>query len=166
MLKIDFWNIVFILINLLVWYWFVKRFLFGPISEIIEKRKQMVETDLDAAKQDRAEAMQMKQKYDASISDAKQAAAAILDEAHARAGVKYSEMMEQAKKDAEKAIEDARKNIELEKEKSLHELEAQVSVLAMDAAEKVLKEQSSEARDRAAYDSFLSAASKDDGDKK
>lgn len=157
MLKIDFWNIAFILINLLVWYWFVRRFLFGPIAKIIEERQKVVENDLDSAKQSRTDAEALKQRYEASIADAKQEAAAIIDDAHARADVKYSELMQQAKSDADRVLADTRKTIALEQEKSMHELEGQISVLAMAAAEKVLAEKSSEARDRAAYDSFLGA---------
>lgn len=158
MLKIDFWNIAFILINLLVWYWFVKRFLFGPISAVIEKRRETVEQDLDAAKQSREEAQVLKEQYEASIADAKQEAAQILEQARVRAGEQYEETMQKARQDAEQKLAEAQKNIALEREKSMHELETQISSLAMDAAEKILLTQHSKEQDRQMYELFLEKA--------
>ena len=49
MLRIDFWNIVFTLINILVLYAFMRHFLIGPVRKIIEDRKNTIENDLDGA---------------------------------------------------------------------------------------------------------------------
>ena len=40
MLNINFWNIAFTVINLLVLYLFLKHFLMKPLMEIMEKRPQ------------------------------------------------------------------------------------------------------------------------------
>lgn len=47
MLNINFWNIAFTVINLLVLYLFLKHFLMKPLMEIMEKRQAQVETDLN-----------------------------------------------------------------------------------------------------------------------
>lgn len=39
MLNINFWNIAFTVINLLVLYLFLKHFLMKPLMEIMEKRQ-------------------------------------------------------------------------------------------------------------------------------
>ena len=44
MLNINFWNIAFTVINLLVLYLFLKHFLMKPLMEIMEKRQAQVET--------------------------------------------------------------------------------------------------------------------------
>ena len=49
MLNINFWNIAFTVINLLVLYLFLKHFLMKPLMEIMEKRQAQVETDLNDA---------------------------------------------------------------------------------------------------------------------
>lgn len=43
MLNINFWNIAFTVINLLVLYLFLKHFLMKPLMEIMEKRQAQVE---------------------------------------------------------------------------------------------------------------------------
>ena len=49
MLNINFWNIAFTIINILVLYLFLKHFLMKPVMAILEERKQMVEKELDEA---------------------------------------------------------------------------------------------------------------------
>ena len=39
MLRLD-WNLLFTVINLLILYFLMKRFLFKPVNEILEKRQQ------------------------------------------------------------------------------------------------------------------------------
>lgn len=155
MLKIDFWNIAFIFINLLVWYWFVRRFLWGPVSAIIEQRQKQVEKDLDEAQQDREAAQEMKQHYEASIADAKQEAEAILADARVKADAKYAATLQKAQQDADRKLEDAQRNIALEKEKRMRELEQEIAGLAMDAAEKLLTEGHDSSYDDRMYDAFL-----------
>ena len=56
MLNINFWNIAFTVINLLVLYFFMRHFLVKPMQAILEERKQMVERDLDDATRSKQEA--------------------------------------------------------------------------------------------------------------
>ena len=46
MLNLNIWNVAFTVINLLVLYLFMKRFLIGPVRRILDERKQMIEHDL------------------------------------------------------------------------------------------------------------------------
>ena len=57
MLNINFWNIAFTVINLLVLYLFLKHFLMKPLMEIMEKRQAQVETDLNDAASEKQEAI-------------------------------------------------------------------------------------------------------------
>lgn len=70
MLNLNIWNVAFTVINLLVLYLFMKRFLIGPVRRILDERKQMIEHDLDEAKNRETEARQMKEQYQTSIGNA------------------------------------------------------------------------------------------------
>lgn len=48
-------TILFTVINILVLFLFLKKFLFGRVNAIMEKRAQMVQADLDHAKETVAE---------------------------------------------------------------------------------------------------------------
>lgn len=158
MLKIDVWNIAFTVVNLLVLYWFMKRYLFGPVTAILAERQSMIEHDLDAASDAKGEALKLKEQYEASMGNADEEAARIVADARARAGEEYDKILDRAGTDAGKKLEQAEKTIALEQEKSMHELEASIAGLAMTAAEKLLEEKRSRERDRDMYESFLDKA--------
>ena len=89
MLNLNIWNVAFTVINLLVLYLFMKHFLIGPVRSILDERKQMIEHDLDEAKNRETEARQMKEQYQASIGNADEEASRIIEEARNRAAAEY-----------------------------------------------------------------------------
>ena len=48
MLRIDS-NLIWIIVNLLIFYFLIRKFLFKPVLNIIEKRKQMVAEQFEKA---------------------------------------------------------------------------------------------------------------------
>lgn len=158
MLNLNIWNIACAVINLLVLYLFMKHFLVAPVRKILDERKQMIERDLDDAKDTRTQAEQMKTEYEASMSNADQEASRIIEDARARAGEEYNRILDQAKKDAAKKMEEADRTIALEREKAMNDLQAGVAGLAMTAAAKLLSEQAGPDRDRNLYNSFLAGS--------
>jgi len=155
MLNINIWNIAFTVINLLVLYIFMKHFLIGPVRKILDERKQMIERDLDDAKNTRTEAEQMKASYEVSMGKAEEEASRIIESAKSRAGDEYNRIIAQAREDAAKKMEDADKTIALEREKAMNDLKVSVAGLAMSAAAKLLSEQSGPENDRNLYNRFL-----------
>lgn len=155
MLNVNFWNIAFIVIDLVILYLFMRHFLFGPVSGILEERRNMVERDLDEAKSTREAADALKRQYEESMGNAREEAGQILAAARERAGKEYDQILEKAREDAGKKLADADKTIALEREKAMNDLKAGVAGLAMTAAARLLKEQSGEKTDRELYNRFL-----------
>mgnify|MGYP003191769544 CR=1 FL=1 len=58
MLRLD-WNLLFTIINLIVLYVCMKKFLYGPITAIMDKRQNMIREQLANATQTEEEARQM-----------------------------------------------------------------------------------------------------------
>ena len=158
MLKLDVWNIAFTVMNLLILYWFMKRFLVGPVTAIMAERQSMIERDLDAAAKTKGEAREMKQQYEISMGHADEEAAQIVADARAKAGEEYEKIMDRAGADAKKRLEDAEKTILLEQEKTMHDLETSIAGLAMTAAAKLLEETKGSSLDQETYDRFLKKA--------
>lgn len=102
MLNLNIWNVAFTVINLLVLYLFMKHFLIGPVRSILDERKQMIEHDLDEAKNRETEARQMKEQYQTSIGNADEEASRIIEEARNRAAAEYEKVLAQARADAAK----------------------------------------------------------------
>lgn len=158
MLRIDFWNIVFTLVNILVLYAFLRHFLIGPVIKILEDRKTAIENDLDGAASAKNEAIQMKKQYEESMKEARTNASQIVEEAKVRAKKEYDQILAQARVDADKKLKEAEQTIAMERKEAMDSLSASVAGLAMTAAAKLLAEQGSSERDKAVYDSFLKKA--------
>lgn len=137
MLKLD-WEIVFNIINVLVLFLFLKKFLFKPVTEMMEKRKNTIETSLQDADDRKAEAYKLKSDYEEELKHAGEQATVIVKEARERAELEYSKKMDEAKVDASKVMEQANKTIELERKKSMESAQAEIAGIAMLAAAKVI----------------------------
>lgn len=157
MLRLD-WNIVATIVNLIVLYLLMRHFLFGPIQNMIEKRKELIDSKFNQAKEEQIRAQQMKNQYEGLMANAKEESVQIVEQAREQAKSEYEGKLENAKTLADKMLEAARKNLESEREKMFHELESQIATLAMCAARKVIGSNASEEYDEALYNQFLSEA--------
>jgi len=63
MLKLDI-NLLFTVINLVVWYLLIKKFLFKPVNNIISKREEAIADRYREAEQEKVQAGEQKQKYE------------------------------------------------------------------------------------------------------
>ena len=97
-LKLD-WGIIWPIVNIVVFYLLLRKFLFGPVSEVMEQRKKMISSDLDDAAQTKAEAEEIKQEYEKNLAQAKDEAGQIVSDARARAKNEYQNKMDQTKEE-------------------------------------------------------------------
>lgn len=137
MLKLDsaiLWNIV----NIIILFLFFKKFLFKPVTEMMEKRQNTIATALQDADDTKTEAYKIKSDYEEELKHAGEQATVIVKEARERAEVEYNKKMDEAKEDAAKLMEQANKTIELERKKSMESAQAEIAGIAMLAAAKVI----------------------------
>ena len=156
MLKIDFWNIVFTVINLLVLYWAMKRFLVGPITAVIDKRKELIEGQLAHAVETEQAALQLKADYEKDLGNAREESREIVEKARCDAKTEYERIVKDADKKASDIIARANETVELEKQKTLQEMESEIAGLALAAAAKIMN--SKQDNDTALYNNFLAKA--------
>ncbi len=74
MLRIDF-NLVLTIINLIVLYLILKKFLFRPVMDIMEKREKMIADGISHASDRQEEAESLKKQYESALSGAKEESA-------------------------------------------------------------------------------------------
>jgi F-type H+-transporting ATPase subunit b len=138
MLKLD-WNMVFNMVNILILYLLMKKFLFGPISEIMEKRSNTITTSLMEAENKNKDALQLKQDFEKMLETADEKAASIIKEAEQRALEEHDKQIIATKEEITKMIEEANKSIELERKKSMEEIQSEIANIAIAAAVKVIQ---------------------------
>ena len=112
-------TILFTVINILVLFLFLKKFLFGRVNAIMEKRAQMVQADLDHAKETVAEAEQLKTNYLETMSGAQSEAKELIAKAQKIANEQRDQITQQAQRDSDRIIANAKKEIVLEQQRSL-----------------------------------------------
>ena len=152
MLRIDS-NLIWIIVNLLIFYFLIRKFLFKPVLNIIEKRKQMVAEQFEKADTVNAEALELKTQYEASLQGAKEEAVQIVADARERADVQF---VSDAEKRSEALLEKTNQDMEKERDRALQSVQKEISTLAMAAAIKIIGENSSKVTDEQLYNEFLS----------
>lgn len=138
MLNIDIWDILWTIVNLLILFLLLRRFLFKPVTAIMDKRTQLVREELDAAKQSMDEADSLKEKYASELGEAQKEAVRITAAAKKRADKESAEIIAQAKNDASDIITEAHKSVERERREAVDAAKEQIASLAVMAAAQVL----------------------------
>lgn len=152
------WNIVWTFVNLLVFYLLLKKFLFGPVNAIIEKRQMEIGRTIQYADDRKKEADALKQSYEQAIADAQKEADQIVINAKMRAEKEYETNMEIAKKDVQQKWKEAQENITSEREKAIREISSQIADIALLAAGKVAQEDMTQDKNKKLVDAFLTEA--------
>ena len=158
MLTLDPYTILWTVINLLVLYVLLKKFLFGPVTKIMDERQRAIENNIKDAEARKAEAEQLKADYESHLTSARAEAADLVAQAKSRAGAEYDSILAQARTDAQKVREDAQAQIQTEREQMLQGARQEVAALALLAAAKVAGRELDADGDQALVDAFLAEA--------
>lgn len=163
MLRLDM-NLVYEIINLVVLYFLLRHFLIRPVTEIMEKRRKVIQEGLQNAQDAQNDAMKMKQEYKEALKGARQESAELIEQARSDAKTEYERIVSEAGEKAANLIESAKESVRLEREKTMKELRSQIAGLAVASAEKIV---SSEGGNQGIYDQFLKEVGEnhDDADK-
>lgn len=157
MIKIDI-SLLFTIVNLLVLYLLMRKFLFGPIMRVMDKRQAIIEEGLGNARKSQKEAEELKEKYDENLRQVHVECEALLDQAKLRAQKESDLVLENAQREVQQLQDKAREDLKREKDQTMRELQTQVAQLALAAAMKVSGDKNSQEQDLELYDQFLKKA--------
>ena len=138
MLNINFWNIAITIVNLLVLYALMRKFLVKPVRAVMEEREQRIESQLMDASQKQEQAHNLKMEYENKLEQAGVEASAIIQKAREIARQEQEQMIQETKDETQRIFEQSKKEIELEQEKATREAKKQISELALTAARKII----------------------------
>ncbi|MBQ8688671.1 MAG: F0F1 ATP synthase subunit B [Ruminococcus sp.] len=155
MLEFNFWTILFSVINILVLFLFLKKFLFGRVNAILAERAKLVQDELDAARAEKEKAEELRAGYETVMAQAKDEAKVLIMEAQKSANAQRAAITQQAQEDANRIMETARKELVLERERSLADAQDEIVSLALEAAAQVIGKEMDADANRAIVDAFL-----------
>ncbi|MGN1123359.1 MAG: F0F1 ATP synthase subunit B [Eubacterium sp.] len=158
MLKFD-WNILFTLINLVIFYFLIRRFLFKPILNAMDKRREMIDKQFKEADEAKSQAQELKNEYEAQLDGVENEKKQIISDARKNAKQEYNKILDKAQADADKLKADAKRSSDLACEKAKLAVKEEIASLAMEAAQKVVESSTSPQTDSDLYDEFLNESS-------
>ena len=156
-------NLVWTIINLVVLYLLLRHFLIGPVMNIMEQRKQMIDDGFKNAEAAQADANRLKQEYETALSGAKQESVQLIEDARKSAKAEYDRIVSEAGEKADTMIESAKENVRIEREQTMKELKSQIAGLAAASAAKIISGNADEKESRNLYDQFLKEAGEGNG---
>ena len=133
------WNFVATICNLFIQIYLIKRFLFKPINEVLEKRRQIADSKIADAARANEEAMAMKAKVEEDMLSARTRAGEILSSAQKTAETRSEEIIREASAEATQIKAKAQSDIALEKRKAVNEIKDEIGDMAMEIAGKVIE---------------------------
>ena len=149
------WTFIAQIINLFIQMYLIKRFLFKPINEILEKRKNLADKTIREAREAKEEADSLKDQYEDSLTSAHAEAAQIVSDAQKEAQNKVDALVKEAQEEAAGIKARAAADIEQEKKKAVNEAKDEIGSLAMDIAGKVVEKEINEADHKKLIDDFI-----------
>ena len=129
-------QIIWVFVDLLILFVLMKKFLFGPITQMLDDRAQQVSDTLDQADKRLAEAEQQQTAHAAQLASAKQEAAQIIEDARARGQQEYDRLV-------------------AERTQMLREAKKEIAALVLLTTAKVSQQTLNSNTDRAMIDDFL-----------
>lgn len=149
------WTFIAQICNLLLQAYLLKKFLFKPVQNIIRKRQELANADLDAATAARQEAETAKAAYEADLAAAKEEAAALLRSAAQTAQNRSEQLILEAKEEASAIRAKVSNDIAQERKNAVNGLKNEISGIAVSIASKVVEKEIKEKDHEALIQEFI-----------
>jgi F-type H+-transporting ATPase subunit b len=154
-LGIDPLLIVVYIINFVVVLFALRHFAFGPVQDMLEKRRAAIDNGLSAAERAQQEAAQQRAEFERELARARQTS-----QEEARKAAEATERMRQdiltaAQREADEIKARAREEAEQERQQVATDLQQQAAELAMQMTRKIVGEVVDENTQRRLINKFL-----------
>ena len=154
-ISVNIWQILISLLNLLLIFWFCKRFLFKRVQKVFDERKKQVDDIYARADQDRSAAESMRQEYETKLASAREEADGLVRSAVQTAQKRSDAIVAEANSRAGHLRQKAEEEIEKEKRQMLLGVKNEISDLAVRIASKVVEREINEADQQGFVDEFI-----------
>lgn len=131
-----FWQTLLFLVLLFL----LRKFAWKPILNAVNSREENIQEALDMAVKTKAEMKKLQTQNENLVKEARVERDQMIKEAKETGNKLVEDSKKKAKEEADKIIENARASINSEKNAAIAELKGQVASVAIEIAEKVLRE--------------------------
>ncbi len=138
------------------------RFAFGPLQKIIDERRSTIAESLETAEETRAEAARLLAEYRETLASVRAEAEEILERSRKAGDSTKAEILDEARRQAQRTVEKAQEQLERDVRVALQELKGEIAGLTLLATEQVVGKSLDDADHRRLIDEALRAANLDD----
>jgi F-type H+-transporting ATPase subunit b len=131
------------------------KFAWGPILEVVDAREKGIQSAIDQAAEQNAEAAKLLDEHRAQLADARRQANELIAEGKAAGEHVRKEVEEKARAEAQGIIDRARAEITRERDAALDALRKESVELALAAASRLMNENLDSAKDRELAERYL-----------
>ena len=125
-------------LSMLLLFTVLSYLLFNPVRDLLEKRKQRIVDDKEAAKREKEEAIAFKEEYEKKLQEVDKEVQEILSEARKKAKKNEAAIVAEAREEAARIMDRANAEIELEKKRALDDMKQEMIAIATMMAQKVV----------------------------
>jgi len=147
----DWWTFALQTINFLVLVWLLQRLLYRPVLDVIARRKAMVEEAFADAKAHQQAADEERSRFEQSQSELTASRQELLSRAHAEIEADRARMLEEARAQANKLLDDSRERLAAERTAAIADARAEIADLAVQMAAGLLDDIRSTGTDQLAW---------------
>lgn len=154
-LNINVFTALFTLVNTLVLFFVLKKYLFQPVMKMITDRQQEIDDMYTDAGQAKQQAQKLQSEYETKLADAMQTGERLVKEAVVRGQAREEEILRNANAQADAIRQKAQADIAREKKKAIDDAKDEIAGLAMDIAGKVVGKSLNQGEQSALVDQFI-----------
>lgn len=143
------------LVAFAILFWLLSRYAFKPLFGVMEKRRQLVQEQMDSAQNNRNDAERLIEEQKQALQQARKEAHDIIEQAKTTGSRQADDIVQAARSESNRIKEDAVRDIEAEKNKAVASLKAEVSGLSVLIASKIIEKQVDEQSQKQLVDQYL-----------
>ena len=155
-ISVNIWQIVVSLLNLLLLFLIVKKFLFKPVKKVVNSRQAKIDEQYAEAEEALSSAKESERELNEKLSVAHKTADEIVKEATELGERRKEKLLDDAHTEADAIIRQARADAELEKKKAEEDIKAQIIDVSSALTEKLIEREIKVEDHRKLIDSFIS----------
>lgn len=132
-------NIVLTMVAFAILYWLLNKYAFGKLFAVMEKRRELVQGQLEEARQTREQATTYVEEQKEALKQARQEAFEIIEQSKQSSSKQARDLLEQAKSDAIRLKDEAVRDIESERNKAVEALRGEIGSYSVNIASKLIE---------------------------
>ena len=156
-------NLLYTVVNILVLFLLLRKFLYKPVMNIIAQRQKQVDDALNAAETSKKEAAVAMNAAQDKLRNVDTEAAARRETYEQQAETAKQQLLADAQKQADEIVAAGKAAVEIERQNKLREADAQATALARSMCEKLLKHNLTAQDDDQLLDDLLQKAGAGNG---